>query len=492
MIVFVFACISLYSVERTEYLEKWSSYFTPNNKYNEAIPYYQKAIQEYPEISWFYVFLGFSHIQMSEFPEGIQNLEKAYSMEASESIRDNLAFAYYGYANHLVFKKNKIKESLSYYQKSIDLKNIPIFYNLYGNALRLNGEHEKAYRAFQKSFELDPELLKSTAGAEENFRESLITGLAHLYRDKNYEVLESYANLGRKYLHNRIEILDYLFKVYLDKKDFDSYRKLLNSLEDSGSKWVYAGILSFEESKESEANKFFEKASKSSKSYKIDKKIGDFLNEKIEHLNYSDQMNSPIHIRSVSFHSKSVKKYFKEFPYKQNQKFSPPLRNEFCIFQGEGGKSYHFGLYGHYSYDIGLCEGNSMGEKIYSIGDGKVIKIIIGEKDQPIQSKVDLKARANTIWIQHKNNLISTYSHIKQNSSVLKPGQIIKKGQEIAEIGNSGISAGPHLHFSLIDKSGTTYPVRFSNLKSRSRESPNSESVPNGILKESEIYTPDP
>ena len=52
------------------------------------------------------------------------------------------------------------------------------------------------------------------------------------------------------------------------------------------------------------------------------------------------------------------------------------------------------------------------------------------------------------IQIQHDNNLISVYKH---NSELLKRvGDIVKTGEAIAIIGNSGeLTTGPHLHFEL-------------------------------------------
>ncbi len=54
----------------------------------------------------------------------------------------------------------------------------------------------------------------------------------------------------------------------------------------------------------------------------------------------------------------------------------------------------------------------------------------------------------NTIGIQHDNNLISFYKH---NSSLLKKaGALVKAGEAVAIIGNTGtLSSGPHLHFEL-------------------------------------------
>ena len=52
------------------------------------------------------------------------------------------------------------------------------------------------------------------------------------------------------------------------------------------------------------------------------------------------------------------------------------------------------------------------------------------------------------IAIQHSNNLFSIYKH---NSALLKSaGNVVKAGEVIAIIGNSGeITTGPHLHFEL-------------------------------------------
>lgn len=50
--------------------------------------------------------------------------------------------------------------------------------------------------------------------------------------------------------------------------------------------------------------------------------------------------------------------------------------------------------------------------------------------------------------VQHPNNLISIYKH---NERLLKEvGQVVKAGEAIARVGNSGeLTTGPHLHFEL-------------------------------------------
>ncbi len=53
-----------------------------------------------------------------------------------------------------------------------------------------------------------------------------------------------------------------------------------------------------------------------------------------------------------------------------------------------------------------------------------------------------------TIQIQHKNNFISTYRHLKK--LLVKTGTFVEAGESIGIYGNTGeVSYGPHLHFEL-------------------------------------------
>ncbi len=81
---------------------------------------------------------------------------------------------------------------------------------------------------------------------------------------------------------------------------------------------------------------------------------------------------------------------------------------------------------------------------------------ILAAKDSPIKSIMDgivINAdqsitTGNSVFIQHTKNLVSVYKH---NSVLLvKTGDIVKTGQAVAIIGNTGeMSTGPHLHFEM-------------------------------------------
>jgi len=66
----------------------------------------------------------------------------------------------------------------------------------------------------------------------------------------------------------------------------------------------------------------------------------------------------------------------------------------------------------------------------------------------------------NTIGIQHDNNIITFYKH---NSLLLKKvGSIVKAGEAVAIIGNTGtLSSGPHLHFELWQNGKPVDPTEF-------------------------------
>jgi len=76
----------------------------------------------------------------------------------------------------------------------------------------------------------------------------------------------------------------------------------------------------------------------------------------------------------------------------------------------------------------------------------------------------------NHVFIKHNDSTIAFYAHIQQNGSLVKSGDSVKQGQNIAKSGNSGNTMNfPHLHFGVYEswppQEGFDLPISFKNVK---------------------------
>jgi len=65
----------------------------------------------------------------------------------------------------------------------------------------------------------------------------------------------------------------------------------------------------------------------------------------------------------------------------------------------------------------------------------------------------------NMIEIDHGNDLITRYAHASK--TLVKKGDLIKRGQKIAEVGSTGRSTGAHLHFEVLVQGVPQDPQKF-------------------------------
>ena len=65
----------------------------------------------------------------------------------------------------------------------------------------------------------------------------------------------------------------------------------------------------------------------------------------------------------------------------------------------------------------------------------------------------------NMIELDHGNDFVTRYAHASR--LLVKVGQIVRRGQEIAKVGNTGRSTGNHLHFEVRYKGLAQNPTRF-------------------------------
>lgn len=68
-------------------------------------------------------------------------------------------------------------------------------------------------------------------------------------------------------------------------------------------------------------------------------------------------------------------------------------------------------------------------------------------------------AYGNMVEIDHGNDLITRYAHASK--TMVKKGDLIKRGQKIAEVGTTGRSTGAHLHFEVLVQGIPQDPEKF-------------------------------
>ena len=76
---------------------------------------------------------------------------------------------------------------------------------------------------------------------------------------------------------------------------------------------------------------------------------------------------------------------------------------------------------------------------------------------------------ANVVRILHDDGTYAIYAHLNWNSIRVRVGDVVKRGEYIADSGNTGYSSGPHLHFVVVRNAGMamqSVPVRFSGANS--------------------------
>lgn len=65
----------------------------------------------------------------------------------------------------------------------------------------------------------------------------------------------------------------------------------------------------------------------------------------------------------------------------------------------------------------------------------------------------------NTVDIDHGNGVLTRYAHC--NEVVVKKGQTVSQYQEIAKLGNTGYSSGPHIHFEIRFDNVAANPIKY-------------------------------
>ncbi len=106
---------------------------------------------------------------------------------------------------------------------------------------------------------------------------------------------------------------------------------------------------------------------------------------------------------------------------------------------------------GHSGIDIGHAPNKSSlyGADIVAATDGVVI----------VASYVS--GYGNTVMIDHGSGIWTLYGHIRNGGIKVDVGESVVKGEKIAEVGSTGRSTGPHLHFEVRENNVPVNPWKY-------------------------------
>jgi murein DD-endopeptidase MepM/ murein hydrolase activator NlpD len=80
-----------------------------------------------------------------------------------------------------------------------------------------------------------------------------------------------------------------------------------------------------------------------------------------------------------------------------------------------------------------------------------------------VTSVYNIYATGRTVEVDHGNGFVTLYGHCSK--ILVEPGQQVKKGEEIAKVGNTGRSTGPHLHLEIQLYGTTIDPLEYLDQK---------------------------
>lgn len=102
---------------------------------------------------------------------------------------------------------------------------------------------------------------------------------------------------------------------------------------------------------------------------------------------------------------------------------------------------------GKQDFHEGLDFAGKKGSEVVTVGDGVVTWS--GERS----------GYGNLIEINHGNGYATRYGHNQRH--LVKVGDKVKKGQQIALMGSTGRSTGPHVHFEVLQNGKTVNPSKY-------------------------------
>jgi hypothetical protein len=146
-----------------------------------------------------------------------------------------------------------------------------------------------------------------------------------------------------------------------------------------------------------------------------------------------------------------------------------PDAKDFVAVNSKGAPYAVLKLLRHIVYKLDVTETYAWEKDIFSPFDGRVVKVEHKSRD-----RIDLNLfrdlfkglillpgnrrndsgyfLGNYIVLESNKGIYALLAHLRQGSVVVQEGECIEAGQLIAQVGNSGNTIQPHLHFQLMQE----------------------------------------
>ncbi len=185
-------------------------------------------------------------------------------------------------------------------------------------------------------------------------------------------------------------------------------------------------------------------------------KSGDFSNQGgsaapiqellAEHESFSEDANRDLKVSQDINHltAQILNDWNREYRQLRAMPTGQPLvgKKELTSLYGMRIDPFHRGMAFHSGIDFNAQPGTP----ILSAGDGVVLKVDHND------------SYGNFVEVEHNGHIISKYAHASK--VIVTPGQAVLRGQVLGEVGNTGRSTGPHLHFEVVRNQAFVDPMR--------------------------------
>ena len=164
-----------------------------------------------------------------------------------------------------------------------------------------------------------------------------------------------------------------------------------------------------------------------------------------------------------------------------------PFRGEWYVFQGGRGCmiNHHYQIRAQrHALDLTKTKDGrqvqadqatlqsypAYGQALYAPADGRIAKIVNDRPDMPVgQTDLD-QIVGNQVVVDIGHERFVLLAHLKRGSVCVSSGQQVRRGQKLAECGNSGNTSEPHIHLQVQSRAEfdagdlRTFPILFRDV----------------------------